>query len=55
MLYCPGNFFLLKSIFGKQLKPDLKLNGRVQLDQALTSSDTATAEMTNANAPYKTR
>ena len=46
---------LLKSSIALQLNPDLKLNDRIQLNQALTSSDSASAKMTIAIGPYKHR
>ena len=52
MLDCGSKLTLLKSSIALQLKPDLQLDDTIQLNQALTSSDTASTKMTIAIGPY---
>ena len=51
MLDCGSKLTLLKSSIALQLKPDLQLDDTIQLNQALTSSDTASTKMTIAIGP----
>ena len=62
MLYCASKLTLRKSSVALRLKPDLKFTEKLQLNQALTSSDTdtAAAKMTmsvgsynDTNQPYE--
>ena len=55
MLDCASQLTLLKSSIALQIKPDLKKIDRIQLNQALTSTDTASAMMTFAIGLYKHR
>ena len=55
MLVCASKLTLLKLSSSLQLELDLMLNDRIQLKQALSLSDTASAKMTIAIGPYKHR
>ena len=55
MLDCASKLTLLKLSSSLQLKLDLMLNDRIQLKQAFSLSDTASAKMTIAIGPYKHR
>ena len=52
MLDCASTLTLLKTSVALWLIPDLKLTERIQLNQALTSSDTAAAKMTISVESY---
>ena len=51
-LDCPSKFILLKSPIALPLNTDIKLNDRIQIIQALTSSDPASAKITKAIGDY---
>ena len=47
MLYWAGKLTSLKSSIAFQLKPDLKLDDKIQLKKVLILSETASAKMTS--------